>query len=472
MRKLAGIHHLWSLWTAFVVAAAACTPVGDGGDDVDRESEGEGEGGIGHLVVTSDPIDFGLVHEGLGATRVVTLENDGFDVVAVDGAGFVDGVGFAVDTATLPTSLGPGEATTLSVSLLPTAAMIEGLNEPALVDTLHIDASTGAADVRTTARVNLAPVARAVEHISRQTSVKVGAGIPVLIDGSETVDPEGNGFSYQWSVAERPPGSLITVLGQGQPEVRVTPDVVGRFVVRLRAVDEFGAWREADFTILPPDLTVVLTWAAAPTAACRAYSDEACAAMSGDERAQRCCGQSDLDLHFIGPGGVLGDYGACGPTTTATAAGETCADVGFCAEQGDEHVDTCRSEGLDCSFANRSPDWSSVPGVRNGRDDDPRLDIDDGRGAGPEVVTLNAPSDGTYRVVVHYCVDRIGEPSDATVQIFDRGTLLASTQPERLDQGRAWVAANLVRSGGAWSVSTEPGLFDVDVPVDLCQSGR
>jgi hypothetical protein len=427
-----------------------------------------GEGGVGHLVVTPDPLDFGIVHEGPGATRTLTLHNDGFDFLSVTDATFVDVVGFSVDTATLPASLGPGESTTLSVSLLPDAAMLAGLDVPALVDTLRIDATTGVRDVTVSARVNLAPVARAVERDSRLTTVKVGAGTPVFVDGSETVDPEGDVFAFQWSVAERPPGSIAAILGQGQPMVRTTPDLVGRYVVRLRATDVFGAFREADVTILPRDLAVVLTWAASAEAACRAYSDDDCAAMDADERAQRCCGQSDLDLHFIGPGGALGDYGACGPTAASAAAGGTCADVAFCAEESDDHVDTCRSEGLDCAFANRSPDWGSVDGVRNGRADDPRLDIDDVRGAGPEIVSLNTPPDGTYRVVVHYCLDRIAEPTEATVQIFDQGNPIATTQPERLDEGNAWVAAVLVRTGGQWNVVTQPGIFENDVPADLC----
>jgi hypothetical protein len=427
-----------------------------------------GEGGVGRLVVSPDPLDLGVVHEGPGASRALTLSNDGFDFLSVTDAAFVDDVGFAVDTTSLPASLGPGESTTLSVSLSPTETMVAGLDVPALVDTLRIEATTGPRDVTVSARVNLAPVARAVERDSRRTTVKVGAGTPVFIDGSETYDPEGDDFAFQWSVAARPPSSFTAVLGQGQPLVRVTPDVVGQYVVRLRATDEHGAWREADVTILPRDLAIVLSWEPSATAPCRAYSADACAAMSDEERARLCCGQSDLDLHFIGPGGVLGDYGTCGPSASAAASGGVCPDVALCAEESDEHVDTCRSDGLDCAFANRSPDWGGAGGARNGRADDPRLDIDDVRGEGPEVVSLNTPPDGTYRVVVHYCLDRIGEPTDATIQVFDQGIAIATTQPERLDEGEAWVAAVLVRNAGAWNIVTQPGIFENAVPAGLC----
>ena len=39
-----------------------------------------------------------------------------------------------------------------------------------------------------------------------------------------------------------------------------------------------------------------------------------------------------------------------------------------------------------------------------------QLRADDVRGEGPEVISLNEPGDGTYRVLVHYCLDRILEP--------------------------------------------------------------
>lgn len=416
-------------------------------------------GGVGRLVVEPEPIDFGVVHEGPGASRVVTLRNDGFDFLSVRGASFVDGAGFVIDTATLPASLGPDESTVLTVTLLPTGAMLDGLAEPLLRDTLRLDASTGPQDVEVQARVNLAPVARAVERDTRQTTVKVGAGTPVFLDGSETFEPEGDDFVFQWSVAERPAGSAAGVVGQGQPTVRMTPDLIGRYVVRLRTTDEYGAFREADVTVLPRDLAVVLSWEPAADAPCRAFDDDACAAMTADERARRCCGQSDLDLHLVAPGGALGDYGSC-PVA--------CEDVAFCAEEGDAHVDSCRSTGLDCAFANRAPEWGPVMGGQPGRVDDPRLDIDDVRGAGPEVVSLNSPADGDYRVVVHYCLDRIEEPTVAVVQVFDQGTLLATITPQRLAEGQAWLAAVLRRREGAWQMVAQPGIFDNGVPADLC----
>ena len=128
--------------------------------------------------------------------------------------------------------------------------------------------------------------------------------------------------------------------------------------------------------------------------------------MPQAQREQSCCGQSDLDLHVVQPGGALGDYGSC----------PVACDPLSCGEFDDAHVDTCRQTGTDCAYANRAPDWG-----QRGRVDDPRLDVDDVRGDGPEITSLDDPADGAYRVVVHYCSDRIGEPTLATVEIFEDG---------------------------------------------------
>ncbi len=395
------------------------------------------EGGVAKLLISPDPIAFGRVSEGPGDEQVVTLTNDGLDDLVINGAAFVDNVGFVVDASALPVNLGPREVALVTVSLQPTAALIAALPEPRLVDELVFDTSIGERGVNVSADVNLAPVVVNVERDSRRSVVKVGINDPVVADGSETADPEGDAFTFFWSVPVRPNGSIAAVIGQGQPQARVTADVVGSYVVRLRATDVHGAFGEADLQLAPRDLAAVLTWGPAGSAACLAFSDEQCDAMTPQERAQNCCGHSDLDVHLIAPTGVLGDYGACPGT---------CADEEFCAEESDAHVDTCRQTGLDCSFANRFPEWGAV-----GRGDDPRLDIDDVSGEGPEVISLNEPVDGQYRVVVHYCLDRNDEPSQATITFFDQGEVFAVAGPQTITEGEAWLAAVLVRENGTWT---------------------
>ncbi len=407
------------------------------------------EGGPGKLEITPRPLDFGVVNEGPGATRQLRLENTGLDSVAVRSVAFVDHGedGFVVDDSGLPVVIAAGDAFSLAVSLLPTADNVATIfalldDDGILRDTLAVTADGSDRDLSTTVSVkaglNRAPIAVAVEDRTRRSTVRVGVGTPVTIDGSETVDPDGDAFTFLWALVERPSTSSAVPLNTTSPKSRIAPDVVGRYVMQLRATDERGAYGDAFAELLPRDLAVVLTWRPA---------DSDCTDATR-------CDQSDLDLHLVAPAGVVGDYGVC-PVA--------CEDVSFCSELSDAHVDSCRSTGLDCAFANRSPEWGAA-----GRDDDPSLDIDDVRGRGPEVISLNSPADGNYRVEVHYCNDRVGEPTVATVEVYDRGVLLRAFTPQRLLENQLWSAGVITRANGAWTVVDFGGAAIVTAPVGLC----
>ncbi len=411
------------------------------------------EAGRARLNVAPNPIALGTVNEGQGAARSVSLTNEGLDDLVISAIGLEANSAFSLDSnalGILPRTLLPDETVLVSVALQPNAAMV--VNGRALSDVLSVSTNVGDARVPVTATVNLAPQAIAFEQRTRRKSVQASVAELVFIDGSETVDPEGDAFTLSWSIIDRPQSSAAPIIGQGQPVVRFSPDVVGRYVVRLRATDVHGAFSFDDVEILPRDLAVVLTWQPAFDASCRQFSAEQCASMSVAEHRQRCCGQSDLDLHLIAPLGVVGDYGVC-PVDCAPE---------HCAERTDDHVDTCRQTGLDCSFSNRHPEWGEP-----GRDDDPSLDIDDVSGDGPEIITLDKPQEGLYRVVVHYCQDRIGEPTLATITLIDQGQVIHQTAPQRISEGQAWLAAVLTRGASGWTVQAQPNVFE-SVPADLC----
>lgn len=416
-----------------------------------------GEGGPPILAIEPSPIDLGLVNEGAPRSLTVALANVGFDVLQISGAALAEGGGFTLDAGALPLALAPGERTNVVIGLEVSAAVAALADAGALEDTLIVAHADGEGTARVQARLNQAPIAVAVEQVSRRDVVKVGVGRAVVVDGSDTADPEGDAFTFTWLLSERPSASVASLVGQGQPTTRVTPDEVGRYVVTLQAVDARGAVGVADLEILPRDLSVMLTWGPGGAAACLAFSEEQCAAMTAQERALNCCGQSDLDLHLVRPAGALGDYGIC----------PVGCDDAFCNEIDDAHLD-CRRDGTDCSFKNSAPEWGAA-----GRVDDPRLDIDDVRGFGPEIVSVDEPEDGIWRVVVHYCGDRIGEPSAATVRVFDQGVEVFSSGPEVLVESDAWSAVTMTRSGqgagqGAWAsfvagpgvVVSEPALCD------------
>lgn len=479
-----------------------------------------GEGGPPLIEADPERVDFGVVNEGPGASRIVRLVNTGYDVLHIsdlyiEGAAGAapDAVAFVLNPEQSTTAeIAPGASLSVEVRMNPSEAAVALAGEGRLEGTLVVisDAENEPElEVPLVGDANLAPRAIAVELLTRRSQVKVGLGREVIIDGSDTEDPEGDPFTFTWTLVEKPEGSSAVLLGntvsgsctddddcavavgyrcvQGGTckqvaWTRVTPDAVGTFVVRLRATDARGAWREADARILPRDLAIVLEWTTAPGATCFEPDSQECQECSAPPGvcdqgtvSQRlrccqqlyCCGQNDLDLHLVRPEGALGDYGTCPAecTVTTTPDGGPPTTENRCYEATDTYVDTCRQQGSDCSFANRFPEWFTP-----GRDDDPRLDVDDIRGFGPEVITLNEPQAGVYEAVVHYFTDRIGEPAVATVKVYVEGELVHTAGPQLMtstgpvcENGQTWIAASLIRSGepgdGSWTFVSVPNLF-------------
>ncbi len=410
-----------------------------------------GSGGPPRLSVEPTVVNFGGVNEGSHSERAVTLTNTGLDVmtqlrVAWECCDFFAAGG-------VPTQLAAGASAVVTIAFDATTVTAAAEQDDGFAhDTLHVTHADGAVDVQVQAAVNLAPVAIAVEGVSRLTQVKSSVQRPLTIDGRASFDPDGDAITFAWALAARPATSSATLFALGDDQVRLVPDVVGSYDVVLRVTDVFGAFAEAHVAVLPRDLVVLLTWATADSAACNDVSDATCAQLPLDQQHAQCCGQSDLDLHVLKPGGALGDYGVC-PVGCQQA---------FCSETDDSHADSCRQLGSDCAWANRSPEWGA-----SGRVDDPHLDIDDVRGAGPEISSLDEPEDGAYFAVVHYCNDRIGEPTDATLEIYVEGVLAHTSGPQRVEQGDAWTAATLLRADAAWTF-VAPANVVTAAPVGLC----
>ncbi len=112
-----------------------------------------------------------------------------------------------------------------------------------------------------------------------------------------------------------------------------------------------------------------------------------------------------------------GDDSDCGDGATCQPSQELCAiKDGYCRSwqdsQGGSPKYVCAEHTEDvindtCFFQNHQPDW----GVKNEEDDDPSLDIDDVDGWGPEVISLENPASGTYRVVVRLFSDPLMDVS-------------------------------------------------------------
>lgn len=206
-------------------------------------------------------------------------------------------------------------------------------------------------------------------------------------------DPDNQPLQYAWTVERRPAGSTEQIRNANSRNASFTANTATTanepYVFRVTATDTFGTSGTCSITVhaVPRDaLHIQLVW----------DTD-----------------QTDVDLHFLNPPGTANPF--------ATTTGYF-------------------SSPNDCYFADRTPDW----GVAGNTQDNPRLDLDDTTGFGPENINLGRPMSGTYEVGVHYyCDDSLGA-SRATVRIFCNGQLANEYGPKSLPAtGFFWQVARI-----------------------------
>lgn len=95
----------------------------------------------------------------------------------------------------------------------------------------------------TVSNANLPPVARPGAD---QT---VAFGSLVRLDGSASSDPNGDALSFQWSLSSRPAGSTAFLPNRTAPNIELTADVIGLYVLSLVVSDGRGASAGATVTI-------------------------------------------------------------------------------------------------------------------------------------------------------------------------------------------------------------------------------
>jgi hypothetical protein len=209
--------------------------------------------------------------------------------------------------------------------------------------------------------------------------------------GVRCTDADGQPLQYAWTVTARPPGSTSSLQNAQSAtptffvDLATTPTSPYRF--QVTATDtwgEDGSCTVEAFAVPRDALHVQLVWDKDVT---------------------------DVDLHVLNPTGAAGPWGSSGYFNLTN----------------------------DCYYLNRSPEW----GVSGNTQDNPRLDIDDVNGFGPENINISRPATGTYRVGVHYfCDDQVGA-SRATIRIYCNGVQAAEFGPK-----------NLTASGFFWDVAT------------------
>ena len=180
------------------------------------------------------------------------------------------------------------------------------------------------------------------------------------LSGAESYDPAGlEPLTYEWTVTERPKGADEGVaLDPDDLEfVDVYVDVAGEWEVQLVVENSLGT----------PSEPALCRFGATPEDALRVELSWTGAA-------------ADVDLHLLN--GVAAEL--CDP------------------------VD-------DCGWHNPTPKWGPTGG---GSADDPRLDIDDRAGFGPENINIEAPAEGAYPVKVHYYKTNGDGAITATVNVL------------------------------------------------------
>lgn len=254
----------------------------------------------------------------------------------------------------------------------------------------------------------------------------------ITLDGSPSMDPDGEVRSWQWTVIQRPEGSVSQPLESfadprrpadggeaddiGTPQAQFFVDLTGEYVLELRVVDALGqssceprAVAEITIRAEPQkELHIQLVWS------------------TPDDPDQTDTTGTDIDLHLAHER-AEGRWSA--------AAGE-----------------------WDCYFRNASPDWGVVGEVA----DNPTLDIDDTNGAGPENINLEEPEIGvSYEVGAIYFrststfgdpeVDRqLEHPSYVSLRIFNRGTPLVELVGKELTETmQLWHMATVTWCEGA-----------------------
>jgi hypothetical protein len=200
------------------------------------------------------------------------------------------------------------------------------------------------------------------------------------LSGAQSVDPAGfDPLEYQWTVLARPDGSDedIPLDPDDLAAIDLYTDVAGDYTVQLVVTNRLGTNSDP----------AICTFTAKP-------ADAIHVELTWDTPS------ADVDLHLYEGGYAMFD------------------------------------QPEDCFYCNKNPDWGT-----NSPDDDPRLDIDDQGGFGPENINVLSPVDGTYEVGVHYFATHGDGPTVATVKVW-------------LDGVEAFTDSRVMDSNDVWHVGT------------------
>ena len=345
-------------------------------------------------------LDFGQVLVGTSSTETVTIANlctEGDDTVTLDltlQAISLDGDDAGTfDVAVLETTtLADGEETELAITFTPDA-----IGEYTVDLLIESDDATDPVNATIVEGEGVDEVTEDTEEGGEDSDEPIadaGADQEIapldyaLLDGSDSYDPMGNEpLTYKWSFVSTPSGSGVSLSDATSPKPRFMADLAGTYELQLEVTNSVGV---SDPT---PDTVVV---EAVPATSFYVQ-------LTWDTT-------MDLDLHLLdGSGGIFKDPG-------------------------------------DCNYCNLNPNW----GDRSDALDDASLDIDAIYGYGPETITIEAPADGSYEILVHFYGEGGAtscsgpcDASEATVDLYVDGTLTKSWTETIKQAGDVWQVGTL-----------------------------
>ncbi len=207
------------------------------------------------------------------------------------------------------------------------------------------------------------------------------------------VDPDGDpNLTYSWSILEKPAGSTAEMMPPTNQSSSFFADLSGDYLIQLEVMDSQGGLGRCTTRIRtkPEDgLRVEMVW------------------NVGTEDKY-----SDVDLHLKKT-----------PTSKWFDNDDDCYywNCKLCSVASEEE---CREE---ISAYNLDPTRRPQPVLiwsdDDNDDNDPRLDLDDQEGYGPENLSIYKPQNGTYRLGIHYYSEKSWkEEATVTVTIYCGGT--------------------------------------------------
>lgn len=304
----------------------------------------------------------------------------------------------------LPLTLAPGEVTTFLLAFTPT----ETTPQRATLELRSNDATQDPLlrPIVAQARANNCPTAVAKARVDGsddpwQSELEVLALQSLWLSAGDSFDPDAPGDRdaiqrVEWTVVEQPALSTARFLPSADVRgPRFWLSVPGRYVFELTVFDADGTpscspGRVVAVALPEPGLQIFVTWDTPGDA---------------DQQDTGVGRGSDLDLHLL--------------SLQPSAA--------------------WNSPPWDCYWLNREPRW----GDADRDDDDPRLLIDDGDGAGPELIAITTPSPGRYSVGVYTHSDTGYGPSYPTLNIYYGGDLRYELTGPGLLTDHFWSAALL-----------------------------